>query len=151
MPPLVGLSAAHLTSDGAYLMDCGLNMYMWFGRAVNPSIIQNLFGIPGLEGIDTSQLRLNPPGGNDLCDRINRLVQALRSRREVHTPLVVLQEGSVLEPTFFTYLVEDRANFAEGAVTYPEFLQTVQSGSGGGGGAGRPGGNMGGIPPSQRR
>mgnify|MGYP006089243911 FL=1 len=146
MPPLVGLSAAHLTSDGAYLMDTGLTMFCWFGRAVSPSVIQNMFGIPGLEGIDTSQLRLNP-GGNELCDRVNNLVKALRSRREVHTPLMILQEGSPLEAMFFTFLVEDRANFSEGAVTYPEFLQTVQSG---GAGAGA-GGQMGGIPPSQRR
>jgi hypothetical protein len=72
-----------------------------------------------------------------------------RSRREGHTPLVVLQEGSPMEPMFFSYLVEDRANFAEGAVTYSEFLQTVQSGNGAMGGGGP--GNMGGIPPSQRR
>ena len=58
MPPLVGLSSNHLTSDGAYLMDTGLSMFMWFGRAVSPSVISHLFGIPGLEGIDTSQLRL---------------------------------------------------------------------------------------------
>ena len=77
MPPVVGLSAAHLTSNGAYLMDCGLTMFMWFGRAINPTVVQHLFGIPGLEGIDTSQLRLNP-GGNDLCDRVNRMVAALR-------------------------------------------------------------------------
>merc|ERR1719424_555964 len=105
MPPLVGLSINHLTSDGAYLMDCGLTMFMWFGRAINPTVVQHLFGIPGLEGIDTSQLRLNP-GGNDLCDRVNRMVAALRSRREGHTPLLVLQEGSPLESMFFSYLVE---------------------------------------------
>jgi len=149
MPPLVGLSSNHLTSDGAYLMDTGLTMFMWFGRAVSPTVVQHLFGIPGLEGIDTTQLRLNP-GGNDLCDRVNNLVRALRSRREVHTPLLVLQEGSPTEPLFFTYLVEDRQNFAEGAVTYPEFLQKVQSGGGGGSGMGMPG-QAGGIPPSQQR
>jgi hypothetical protein len=178
MPELVGLTAAHLTSEGAYLMDCGLILFIWVGRAVNPTVIEHLFGLTGmfsfvktlfllrfgysninncvslfegLEGIDTSQVRLNP-GGSDLCDRVNRLVAALRSKREVHTPLIVLQEGGPMEPTFFSYLVEDKQQyFSEGAVTYQDFLHTVKSGNGMGGGMNMPSGTMGGIPPSQRR
>ena len=146
LPPQVGLSAAHLTSNGAFMMDTALCIFLWFGRAIAPNVIQDLFGIPGLEGIDTTQLRLNP-GGNDLCDRVNNLVNASRGRRGTYTPIVILQEGSALEHMFFTYLVEDRANFAEGAVTYHEFLQTVQRpGAMGGAPAGH-----GSIPPSQRR
>ena len=62
MPPQVGLSAAALTSDGAFLLDNAMGLFLWFGRAINPNMIQELFGIPGLEGIDTSQFRLNPKG-----------------------------------------------------------------------------------------
>ena len=147
MPPQVGLSAAALTSDGAFLLDNAMGLFLWFGRAVNPNIIQELFGIPGLEGIDTTQLRLNPRGHNSLCDRVNNIVAACRSRRPTFSPLSVIQEGGAADAQFFTYLVEDRANFAEGAVTYQEFLQTVQRPSGMGS---VPGGH-GMIPPSQQR
>eukprot|EP00946_MAST-07B_sp_MAST-7B-sp1_P001496 g1496.t1 len=147
MPPQVGLSAAALTSDGAFLLDNAMGLFLWFGRAINPNMIQELFGIPGLEGIDTSQLRLNPKGHNSLCDRVNNIVAACRSRRPTFTPLSVIQEGGAADAQFFTYLVEDRANFAEGAVTYQEYLQTVQRPSGMGS---MPGGH-GMIPPSQQR
>ena len=55
MPEQMGLTAERLSSEGAFLLDNGVDVFMWFGRAVSPKLIQDLFGLDSLDGIDCSQ------------------------------------------------------------------------------------------------
>jgi len=121
MPEQMGLTAERLSSEGAFLLDNGVDIFMWFGRAVSPKLIQDLFGLDSLDGIDCSQLRLEP-GGNDVCDRVNNIVRGCRAFSPIQSTIRVVQEGGPLEMRFFMHLVEDRANFAGGAFSYAEFM-----------------------------
>jgi hypothetical protein len=47
------LSGESLTSDGAFLLYDGVETFLWFGRAVPPGLLEALFGVLTLEGVDT--------------------------------------------------------------------------------------------------
>ena len=53
---------------------------MWVGRAVNPAIINTLFGVNTLEGADMAALQINP-ANSDFSSRVDAVVQALRQDR----------------------------------------------------------------------
>ena len=46
------LSAESLSSDGAFLLYDGIETSLWLGRAVPPGLIEALFGVQSLDGID---------------------------------------------------------------------------------------------------
>ena len=56
-PNTMGLSAATLTADGMALLDDGVEMFLWVGRAVDPSLLNSLFGVPSLDTVDCSKVR----------------------------------------------------------------------------------------------
>jgi hypothetical protein len=61
-----------------FLLENGVEMLFRVGRACNPSLVQALFGVPVLEGIDLSTLSIQ----SDSCDfafRLNALIVALRA------------------------------------------------------------------------
>ncbi len=57
LPPVVNLSIERLTSDGIFLLDNGVDMYLWVGRSADPGIVNALFGVESLENIDMSKVR----------------------------------------------------------------------------------------------
>ena len=48
---------ASLSSAGAYLLDNGVEMLLFVGKAARPELVRALFGVDTLEGTDTSQVR----------------------------------------------------------------------------------------------
>lgn len=56
-PKSMGLTAATLTADGVALLDDGVEMFLWVGRAAAPALLNSLFGVPSLDGVDCSQVR----------------------------------------------------------------------------------------------
>ena len=58
LPDPVGLSIEHLSSEGVYLLDNGVEMYMWIGRAADISILGALFGVQSLDDVDINQVRI---------------------------------------------------------------------------------------------
>ena len=63
-----------------------------------------MFSIQSLQGIDCSQLVLlqNP---DDLSQRVNAIINALREERSTFMQLNVVAEGDQNEPRFFWHLV----------------------------------------------
>merc|ERR550514_1689573 len=49
MPAIMHLSLAHMTSDGLYLLEDGMEIFIWVGRACPPTLTQQLFGHESLE------------------------------------------------------------------------------------------------------
>jgi hypothetical protein len=85
-------------SDGIFLLENGVALIMWVGRAANRALVHSLFGVPTLEGIDTSSVLLRPaePGAspNDACLRVNAVIAALREERTATwLQLMVVGEG----------------------------------------------------------
>jgi hypothetical protein len=85
-------------SDGIFLLENGVALIMWVGRAANRALVHSLFGVPTLEGIDTSSVLLRPaePGASadDACLRVNAVIAALREERTATwLQLMVVGEG----------------------------------------------------------
>lgn len=56
LPPLVNLSVERLVSSGVYLLDNGVDMFLWVGREADLNILGSLFGIHSLDDMDPSQV-----------------------------------------------------------------------------------------------
>jgi len=134
----VNLSVERLSSDGAFLLEDGRHLFLWLGKALPQQFLQSCFSLDSLEGIDCNQLILlqNP---DDLCQRVNNIVNALREERSTYMQLKIVREGDPQnESRFFWHLVEDRASFTGGTYSYPEFLNHVTRQSTAGYGAAAP-------------
>ncbi|CAM9134252.1 unnamed protein product, partial [Ectocarpus fasciculatus] len=143
LPAIVSLTYERLNSEGIVLLENGYDMFLWVGRNVNPSIINTLFGVAGLDGVDTTTLRIQAES-SDFSFRLNEVIEAVRSERsERFMQLHIIREGDGHGEAYFSrFLVEDRANFNGGAYSYVDFHGLVtkpQQGGGMGGGM-----NMGG-------
>ncbi|GMF42993.1 unnamed protein product [Phytophthora fragariaefolia] len=57
LPPVINLSIERLQCDGVFLLDDTLSLYLWVGRSAPPELLQSLFGVPSMEGVDCSQVR----------------------------------------------------------------------------------------------
>jgi len=119
LPATLPLSVDQLVSDGAFLIEDSCSLYIYLGRSVAPDLLQSLFGISTLEGIDCSRLRIKPLD-NDVSIRANRLVDAVRAQRP-HTfqTVRVVAPKDPLEARVLSMLTEDRA---QTSMNYVEFL-----------------------------
>ena len=95
-------------SSGLFLLENGVEMLFRVGRACNPSLLQALFGVPSLEGVDLSTLQVLA-GSCDFAFRLHAIIVALRSERGRHMPLRIIKESDGNAEAYFSrYLVEDR-------------------------------------------
>ena len=125
LPPLVPLSAQSLRSDGLFLVDAGFQLLLWVGRGLDPRLVQALFGVPSLDGIDAGVLRVElQPGDGDVKRRTCNVIDALRLANSAGAfkQLAVFKEGDPLEYKFRFSLVEDRAPFNGGSMSYDEYV-----------------------------
>ncbi|TDH73446.1 hypothetical protein CCR75_006161 [Bremia lactucae] len=124
LPPVVNLSIERLQCDGVFLLDDALTLYLWVGRSVSPELLNSLFGIPSLEGVDCNQLKLMAPH-DDTSNRVDAILTSIRAERLPCQKIVVMREGDPTEGRFFWKLVEDRASFPGGSYSYSEFLGQI--------------------------
>ena len=128
LPGAINLSVERLSSEGVFLLDNGVDAFIWVGRASNPAIISALFGVESLENVDPSQLKLNSIG-NDVASRLNTIIQALHEEDDPSfssvTPSIhIIREGDMaMEARFFWNFIEDRAQFNGGTYSYSEFME----------------------------
>jgi len=127
-----------------YVLDNAVETYVWVGRAANGGLVQALWGVPSLDGIDPAALTL-PPQPNDFSGRVQALLGHLRAHVAQQQRLRVVREGAndAGEARFHWHLVHDRQAFNGGSVTLAEYVAIVQReaamgamGTGGGGGGG---------------
>ena len=160
LPKVVNLSVDRLASNGIFLLDNGVDMFMWVGRSVDPAVMSSLFGLESLEGIDETQVSIRSDdeiitseqcarysdhgslslqvklreSGSDHASRLHTIVSALRDEKNTIAKVNIVREGDdAKEQRFFWYLVEDRASFQGGTYNYSEFVQMVKQGAPGSG------------------
>lgn len=121
LPAILNLSYERLSTNGLFLLENGHDLFMWIGRGVNPAIISTLFGVNSLEGVDMSLLKINPDN-SDFSSRVDAVINALRQDRARHMQLHFIREGDGYAEAYFArYLIEDRANFSGGGMSYTEY------------------------------
>eukprot|EP01038_Epipyxis_sp_PR26KG_P006349 gene6349-8746_t len=125
LPAILNLSYERLISEGIFLVENGCDMFMWIGRNVNPAIISTLFGYQSLDNVDISTLAIQP-GNSDFSSRVFAVVLALREDRARYMQLHFIREGDGMAEAYFArFLIEDRANFNGGNLSYTEFHSHV--------------------------
>lgn len=47
-----------LSPDGVFLLEDGVELFLWVGRAADPAVVSALFGVSSVEGVDLARLQL---------------------------------------------------------------------------------------------
>ena len=128
LPDLLNLSIDRLSSEGVFLLDNGVDAFIWVGRASNPATVSALFGVESLDHVDPTQITLSK-NGNDLASRLDCIIKALHEESDPTLPAVapkiqIIREGDMaLEARFFWNFIEDRAQFNGGTYSYADFME----------------------------
>lgn len=135
LPQMLNLSVERLSSEGIYLLDNGVDIYLWVGRASDAALIRSLFNCDSLENVDMSTVKL-VTNGNDIASRLGAIIHALRQESTNVPPVTpkiyIIREGDACaEIRFFWNLVEDGAQFNGGTYSYMDFMQFVSRGGDG--------------------
>uniref|UniRef100_A0A3Q3WJG5 Uncharacterized protein n=1 Tax=Mola mola TaxID=94237 RepID=A0A3Q3WJG5_MOLML len=116
-PRVLQLSVEKLSSDGAFLMDAGMVIYLWIGQNCNPNFLTQVLGVPSyaaylLPELDTAE-----------SQRTRAFIGWLRDQRPFFPSLHVIRDESQRKASFMQNMIEDRT---ESALSYYEFLLHLQ-------------------------
>lgn len=117
MPPLLNLSSERIVPYGLYLLDDGVNQFLWVGRDAVPALLNDVFGIEDRTQVKQGKTTL-PRLDNDFSERLNAVMEKSRDHKAkgvgsitVPTLYVVKEDGDPsLKLWAQTLLVEDRAD-----------------------------------------
>ncbi|XP_053778393.1 protein transport protein Sec24B isoform X5 [Desmodus rotundus] len=121
-PPLQKLSAEKLTREGAFLMDCGSDFYIWVGKNCDNNFIEEVLGYPNFASVPQKMTHL-PELDTLSSERTRSFITWLRDSRPLSPVLHVVKDESPAKAEFFQHLIEDRT---EAAFSYYEFLLHIQ-------------------------
>jgi len=118
MPSFVSTSSEKLESDGVYLLDSGLALYIWVGKHVNITVLQGIFGC---NSFDEVQCESFPLLDTQLSQTVNRILNYVQEQGQFWRPVEVLKQKHQGEMKLYASMVEDKSapgyNFS-----YVEFL-----------------------------
>uniref|UniRef100_F6RUF2 SEC24 homolog C, COPII coat complex component n=1 Tax=Monodelphis domestica TaxID=13616 RepID=F6RUF2_MONDO len=118
-PPAVRASEERLSKGDVYLLENGLNLFLWVGASVQQGVVQSLFSVPSFSQI-TSGLSALPVLENPLSKRVRDLIDSFRAQRSRYMKLIVVKQEDKLEMLFKHFLVEDKS--LSGGASYVDFL-----------------------------
>ncbi|XP_006052722.1 protein transport protein Sec24C isoform X1 [Bubalus bubalis] len=118
-PPAVRASEERLSNGDIYLLENGLNLFLWVGASVQQGVVQSLFGVSSFSQI-TSGLSVLPVLDNLLSKKVRGLIDNLRAQRSRYMKLIVVKQEDKLEMLFKHFLVEDKS--LSGGASYVDFL-----------------------------
>jgi protein transport protein SEC24 len=122
MPRPMRLSYNYMVAEGAYVLSNGELALLWFGAAVSPQILDDLYGVQALEELDTRITRL-PKLPTLLSTQVrNILTHYERLAGRAIPVLPIRQDRDGLEIEFANQLYEDSNN---DALSYADFLMTA--------------------------
>nr|XP_004049649.1 protein transport protein Sec24C isoform X3 [Gorilla gorilla gorilla] len=118
-PPAVRASEERLSNGDIYLLENGLNLFLWVGASVQQGVVQSLFSVSSFSHI-TSGLSVLPVLDNPLSKKVRGLIDSLRAQRSRYMKLTVVKQEDKLEMLFKHFLVEDKS--LSGGASYVDFL-----------------------------
>ncbi|KAL6475430.1 hypothetical protein MHYP_G00164700 [Metynnis hypsauchen] len=119
LPVAVRDSEERLSKGGIYLLETGLNLFLWVGANAQQELLQNIFGTPAFSQIDSNMTSL-PILDNPYSKRVREIVESFRAQRSRYMKLMVVKQEDKLELIFKHFLVEDKNN--SGGASYVDFL-----------------------------
>ncbi|GMK56207.1 hypothetical protein CspeluHIS016_0300470 [Cutaneotrichosporon spelunceum] len=122
LPRFMRASHVWMVSEGAYLLSNGEIAMLWFGGAVSPPIINDLYGVENADELDVRITRL-PKLPTLLSTQVRNILTHLERLAGHELPvLLVRQDRDGLEIEFANMLVEDSNN---DALSYTDFLMSA--------------------------
>lgn len=118
-PPAIRASEERLSNGDIYLLENGLNLFIWVGAGVQQGVVQSLFNVSSFSQI-TSGLSILPVLDNPLSKKVRGLIDSLRAQRSRYMKLIVVKQEDKLEMVFKHFLVEDKS--LSGGASYVDFL-----------------------------
>ncbi|XP_056630676.1 protein transport protein Sec24C isoform X2 [Diorhabda sublineata] len=119
IPSPIRCTINKMSEQGAYILENGIHMFLWFGLGVNPDFIQKLFGAPSAIQVDIDRINL-PELDNPLSVAVRSIIDEIRIQRHRCMRLTLVRQREKLEPVFKHFLVEDRG--VDGSASYVDFL-----------------------------
>ncbi|XP_055031587.2 protein transport protein Sec24C isoform X3 [Misgurnus anguillicaudatus] len=119
LPVAVRDSEERLSRGGVYLLENGLNLFIWVGMNAQQELLQNIFGTTSFSQIDPSMTSL-PVLDNPFSKRLKEIIESIRAERSRYMKLIVVKQEDKLELIFKHFLVEDKSN--NGGASYVDFL-----------------------------
>ncbi|XP_051771565.1 protein transport protein Sec24C isoform X5 [Ctenopharyngodon idella] len=119
LPVAVRDSEERLSRGGVYLLENGLNIFLWVGVNAQQELLQNIFGTPAFSQIDPNMTSL-PALDNPFSKRLREIIESVRAQRSRYMKLMVVKQEDKLELIFKHFLVEDKSN--NGGASYVDFL-----------------------------
>lgn len=125
MPPLLNLTSQSIVPYGLYLLDDGVNQFLWVGRDTVPALLGDVFGVEDRTQLKQGKASL-PTIDNDFSERVRAVVEKSGDHKSkgvgsiVQPSLYIIKEDG--EPSLKlwaqTLLVEDRADQGESIVQW---------------------------------
>uniref|UniRef100_A0A4W4F156 SEC24 homolog C, COPII coat complex component n=1 Tax=Electrophorus electricus TaxID=8005 RepID=A0A4W4F156_ELEEL len=103
LPVAVRDSEERLSKGGVYLLETGLNLFLWVGANAQQELLQNIFGAPA-----------------PVSHMLREIIESFRAQRSRYMKLMVVKQEDKLELIFKHFLVEDKNN--SGGASYVDFL-----------------------------
>ncbi|KAJ1930098.1 COPII coat Sec23p-Sfb3p heterodimer component, partial [Linderina macrospora] len=123
LPHLARASYTVLDPTGAYLIvNKGSSLFLWLGRQVPPTFVQEALGAPSVEQVDVQSHRL-PELDTSLNQKIRAIARQLVPGRADYVGVQIVRQGlDQSEVVLASQLVEDRNN---DNMTYVDFVCAV--------------------------
>ncbi|XP_050193653.1 protein transport protein Sec24C isoform X2 [Myiozetetes cayanensis] len=119
LPAAIRNSEERLSKGDIYLLENGLNIFVWVGVSVQQSLIQNLFGVSSFGQISNTLSAL-PVLENPFSKKVRSIVDMLQGQRSRYMKLIIVKQEDKLEMLFKHFLVEDKS--LSGGASYVDFL-----------------------------
>ncbi|NWR54614.1 SC24C protein, partial [Bucorvus abyssinicus] len=119
LPAAIRNSEERLSRGDIYLLENGLNIFVWVGVNVQQGLIQNLFGVSSFGQISKTLSTL-PVLENPFSKKVRSIVGMLQAQRSRYMKLIIVKQEDKLEMLFKHFLVEDKS--LSGGASYVDFL-----------------------------
>ncbi|XP_003208045.1 protein transport protein Sec24C isoform X4 [Meleagris gallopavo] len=119
LPAAIRNSEERLSKGDIYLLENGLNIFVWVGVNVQQALIQNLFGVSSFSQI-SSTLSTLPVLENPFSKKVRSIIDMLHLQRSRYMKLIIVKQEDKLEMLFKHFLVEDKS--LTGGASYVDFL-----------------------------
>ncbi|KAM6442110.1 protein transport protein Sec24C isoform 3-T6 [Liasis olivaceus] len=119
LPTAIRNSEERLSKGDIYLLENGLNIFLWVGVNVQQGLIQNLFGVSSFSQINSSMSTL-PVLDNPFSKRVRSIIDMFQAQRSRYMKLIIVKQEDKLDLLFKHFLVEDKS--MNGGASYVDFL-----------------------------
>lgn len=119
LPAAIRNSEERLSKGDIYLLENGLNIFVWVGVNVQQGLIQNLFGVSSFSQINKALTAL-PVLENPFSKKVRSIIDMLQVQRSRYMKLIIVKQEDKMEMLFKHFLVEDKS--LSGGASYVDFL-----------------------------